>query len=131
MSSLEVFLDGIKLSRNYAKTLSDLGYDDIDAFQKYDDSDLEEMRTVLKEKDVPVGHIVKLCRAVKECRLPVETQQPVASQAAQSATYSAVLQRDSQVSQPRASDTSQLNMDAQSVVDAAQARVAQAHACKV
>ena len=74
MSSLEEFLDGIRLPRKHAKVLTELGYEDVDEYKNYDEDYVQAMRSNLQDKSVPAGHIDKLCRAIKAARDAANTQ---------------------------------------------------------
>ena len=68
-AALVHFLEGIKL-HEYASKLTALGYDMTD-FSEFDAEDIKWMRTALeKDATMPVGHIDRLLRKIRQLRLP-------------------------------------------------------------
>ena len=85
---LDSFLAKLKL-QEHGVTLVNLGFDDVDDFANYADTDIVLFETLCKEAGIPAGHILKLVRALRACRPEphtVPTQPVVPSTASPSAS---------------------------------------------
>ena len=72
---LTAFLRGIKLQKLDTQ-LEQLGYDDVDDFENFDEGALKRLRAALEHEKIPAGHIDKLIRAITARRAAAVPQTP-------------------------------------------------------
>ena len=128
--ALTSFLEKLKLQQHGVK-LVELGFDDVDDFAKYGDSEIVSFQTECEKAGIPAGHVLKLVRAVRACRplepLIVPPPQPVVPSAASGFVLPAVPSVGSSLLPPAIT----VQATAHAVGNAAAALVSDAHTAKV